>query len=140
MRSVLIASLAILVFAAPSDADDSVKGVAQVRDAVTIAVSGARFRLSGIAPFQKQLCGGKDCAERAAEIIGPEISGHQVTCVKEHRLGHGYFLARCKRDDGVDVATLILEKGYAVPEANAQPSYREVAEKAKAEARGLWAE
>jgi endonuclease YncB( thermonuclease family) len=129
---------ASLVFAGA--AEDGVKGEAQVRDAVTLALAGARFRLSSIVPVEGKPCGGRDCAEYAAESLGPELAGHEVTCTKERRLGHGFFLARCTRDDGTDIATIILGKGLAAAEANAPPSYREAADKAKAEKKGLWAE
>jgi endonuclease YncB( thermonuclease family) len=131
---------ASLVFASASAAEDGVKGEAQVRDAVTLALAGARFRLSSIVPVEGKSCGGKDCAEYAAENLGPELAGHEVTCTKERRLGHGFFLARCTRGDGTDIATIILGKGLAAAEANAPPSYREAADKAKAEKKGLWAE
>jgi len=136
----LLAALALAALTATGEADDSVKGEAQVRDAVTLTIAGSRFRLSSLTPFARPLCGGKDCALRAAEVIGPELAGRQVTCNKERRLGHGYFLARCVRDDGVDVAVVILGAGYAMAEPNAPPSYTAAADKAKADARGLWAE
>lgn len=142
MKHALLAFLVLtLVVAGPrvGAADDSAKGEAQVRDAVTLALDGARFRLSSLVPFDTALCGGKDCAERAAEVIGPEVAGRQVTCNKERRLGHGYFLARCVRDDGVDLALVILAKGFAKAEPNAPPSYVAAAAEAKAKATGLWA-
>lgn len=133
--------LALALFLAltgPSAADDSVKGPAQVRDSVTIAIAGSRFRLADITAPEKETCGGKDCAEVAMLILGAKLSGHEVTCAKDRRLGHGYFLARCKLDDGTDVAILSVEEGLAVPLPNPPPSYKEAAEEAKSQGRGLW--
>jgi endonuclease YncB( thermonuclease family) len=139
MRLTLIIALTtMMVLAGSANAQDRITGAATMRDAVTVAIAGARFRLDSLVSSEAQTCSGKKCAEVASDVIGPRLAGHSVTCTKEHRLGHGYFLARCKLDDGVDLATLILEEGLATHEPNAPGSYREAVEKAKVQGRGLW--
>ena len=139
MRTFPIATIILIALAGTSRADDDhVTGEAQVRDAATIAIAGARFRLDALAAAENQTCGGRPCADAAVEVIGPKLAGRPVTCVKERRLGHGYFLARCKLDDGSDLATLVLEEGLALAEPNAPGSYREAAERAKSQGKGLW--
>ncbi len=138
MRTLAVALSVCLVVSGPARADDAVKGPAQVRDSVTIAVAGSRFRLEGIDVPGNGTCSGKDCAEAAADVIGARITGHDVACTKQQRLGHGYFLARCKLDDGTDIAKISLEEGLSVPQPNAVPGYAEASELAKSQGRGHW--
>lgn len=142
MRATAFALFAVLTGIGASDparSGDSVTGEAHVRDAVTIAVAGARYRLSGLASSEGRTCGKATCDEAAGETIGPLLAGKSVTCAKERRLGHGFFLARCMVDGGADVATLVLEAGLALPEPGAPASYVEAADRAKDNGRGMWA-
>jgi endonuclease YncB( thermonuclease family) len=138
MKKIYCAIIALLLLGGSSAAEDSVTGEAQIRDAVTIAIAGARFRLAGLAAAENQSCGGRLCAEVAAAVIGARLAGQQVTCAKERRLGHGYFLARCMLTEGPDLGLLILEEGFALPETTAPANYKDAAERAKSAARGLW--
>jgi len=138
MRKLALALFVGIAAPAANAADDTMKGPAQVRDAATITIEGSRFRLADIAAPESETCGGKDCAEVAMSVLGARLAGHEVTCAKDRRLGHGYFLARCKLDDGTDIAKLSLEEGLAVPLPNPPPSYKEAADQAKAQGRGLW--
>ncbi len=67
------------------------------------------------------------------------VSGHQVTCTKARRLGHGFFLSSCRLEDGVDAAEHLLSQGLAELGADASPAHRAAAEQAKAARKGVWA-
>jgi len=131
----MIAQLACSFSAAASE---SVKGEAEIRDAVTIVIDGARYTLADLVEPQDKPCGNRPCGKAAIELIGPRLAGRQTTCLKERRLGHGRYLAHCKLEDGTDLATVILEEGLALPETNAAPGYIAAAQKAKTEGRGVW--
>lgn len=134
-----IPALILVLLAGQASAADEVRGEAQLRDAVTVALEGARYRLKGLTTAMDRTCGGSSCDEAAVRIIGPKLKGRVTICVKERRIGHGYHLAECTLDDGTDLALVLIEEGLAVAEANAEPRYLEAVEKAKAARRGLWA-
>jgi endonuclease YncB( thermonuclease family) len=138
MRFLLLTMIAQFACSFPAAASESVKGEAEIRDAVTIVIDGARYTLADIVEPQEKTCGNRPCGEAAIQLIGPRLAGRQTTCLKERRLGHGRFLARCKLENGTDLATVILEEGLALPESNAPPGYISAAQKAKLEGRGVW--
>jgi len=124
----------------PAVAEEPVSGVASVRDAVTVAVNGARFRLEGIEPpAEGEVCGAQSCVDAAMEELASFVSDHQVTCTRTQRLGHGFFLSSCRLEDGADAAERLLNQGLAEPGADANPAQRAAAEQAKTAGKGLWA-
>lgn len=130
--------IACFLAATPSFADDTLTGEAMMRDAVTIAISGARIRLEAIAPPEEaRMCGNLPCIELAKSELANLVKGHTVTCKKSRKLGHGYFLGPCSAD-GTDLAHHLLLQGLALPDADASEAYRDAAEQAKAAKKGLW--
>lgn len=130
--------IACFLATAPSFADDSLTGEAKMRDAVTIAISGARVRLEAILPPEEaRMCGSMSCVEAAKAELATVIKGHTVTCKKSRKLGHGYFLGPCTTD-GADLAEHLLSQGLAHPDADASEAYRSAAEQAKAAKKGVW--
>jgi endonuclease YncB( thermonuclease family) len=130
--------LLCLLSAAPAFADDTLTGEAMMRDAVTIAISGARIRLEAIIPPEEsRMCGNASCVEAAKSELASLIKGHTVTCKKSRRLGHGYFLGPCTAD-GADLALYLLSQGLALPDADASDAYRAAAEQAEAGKKGVW--
>jgi endonuclease YncB( thermonuclease family) len=124
----------------PAGAEESVTGAASMRDAVTVAIDGARYRLEGIEPpAEGAVCGAQPCLTAAMNELAQFVSGHQITCTKVRRLGHGFFLSSCRLEDGVDAAEHLLSQGLAELGADANPAHRAAAEQAKAAERGIWA-
>jgi endonuclease YncB( thermonuclease family) len=120
--------------------EDVVTGVASVRDPVTVAISGARYRLEAIEPpSEAAVCGERSCADAATEELAQFVSGHEVACTKVRRLGHGFFLASCRIEDDEDAAEHLLRQGLAQPGADASPTLQAAAEEARLAGRGLWA-
>jgi endonuclease YncB( thermonuclease family) len=121
-------------------AEEPVTGVASVRDAVTVAIDGARYRLEGIEPpSETAVCGAQPCLEAAVDELAQVVSGHEVTCTKARRLGHGFFLASCRLESGVDAAEHLLRRGLAELGTDANPALRAAAQEAKGARRGIWA-
>ncbi len=137
------AALAILLlagFTPPASADEPASGTATMRDAVTVAMGGARYRLQGINPPADGIaCGEQSCLDAAMNELTRVISGQRITCTKRQRLGHGFFLSSCKLGDGPDVGKHLLEQGLATAETDASAAYRTAAEQAQAASKGLWA-
>lgn len=123
-----------------ASAEEPVIGVASVRDAVTVAIGGARYRLEGIEPPASGLvCGARSCLDEAMEELARFVADRQVTCTKSRRFGHGFFLASCHLEGGLDAAEHLLSRGLAELGADASPAHRAAAERAKAGSRGIWA-
>ena len=139
MRAAALLCVLLASFAARAD-DDAISGSAKVRGPDMLVLSGTRIRLSGVLePAGDASCGGTPCSELAATALGELMGGGPVACVKERRLGHGYFLGHCKTADGTDPAVRLLERGLLRPApAGAPESYQRAADAAKAAGAGLW--
>jgi endonuclease YncB( thermonuclease family) len=143
MRRLVAAALA-LALGGPASAADELSGPAKVRGPETLAISGARVRLSGVeAPDEAARCataaGEISCAEAATAVLEALVAGGAVTCATERRLGHGYFLGRCRTADGTDPAERLLRQGLLRPEAgDLPPGYRAAVEAARASGSGVW--
>ena len=142
-RRVAAVALALAVVG-PAQAADELSGPAKVRGPETLAIAGARVRLAGVeAPDATARCatadGGTSCEEAATAALEALAAAGPVTCVKERRLGHGYFLGRCRAADGTDPAERLLRQGLLRPEAGELPaSYRAAVEAARASKSGIW--
>ena len=124
----------------PAAAEEAVTGAAAVRDPVTVAISGARYRLEGIEPPREgAVCAAQSCLDAAMAELARFVSGRDVTCTATQRVGHGFFLSSCRLENGSDLAQHLLSRGLA--ELGAEPSaeQRAAAEKAKAARLGVWA-
>jgi endonuclease YncB( thermonuclease family) len=135
--------LAVVLFGPlswPAGAEEPVTGLASMRDAVTVAIDGARYRLEGIEPpAESAACGAQPCLDAAMDELARFVSGHEVICTKARRLGHGFFLSSCRLADGEDAAEHLLRQGLAELGADASSAHRAAAEQAKAARRGVWA-
>lgn len=120
-------------------AAETVSGPADVRDGVTVAIGGARYRLQGV-EVDGGRCGASGCGDAAAEALGQWIGGAPLSCEKLSRLGHGFFLARCRTASGEDLGRKLLEQGFARPGEGADAVYVEASEGAKAAHKGRWAQ
>jgi endonuclease YncB( thermonuclease family) len=118
---------------APVSADETVTGPAEMRDAATVAIAGGRYRLQGIVPPEDD-----KSIDAAKQSLADFITGKSVTCVKLGRLGHGYFLAACKRDSGEDLAIYLLGEGLARADADASADAIKAQDTAQAAHKGIW--
>lgn len=139
-RSFLRGAVAVgmLLLTPPSIAGDEVSGPAKARDAVTLAIDGARYRLSGTDPFKDGKCGEAPCAAAAEAALSRLIEGGPVTCLKLHKVGHGFFLARCRTAQGLDLAERLLDEGLADLGEGTDEAYRSARDRAKAAGKGRW--
>ena len=141
MRRVLLALALLLAAGAGHAAEDRLTGPAKVRGPDTLAIAGARVRFAGVVPPEEasRCAGGVACADAAADALGALVAQAEVSCVKERRLGHGYFQGRCRTGDGSDLALVLIERGLLRPDpATAPANYVQAAEAAKAAQAGLW--
>jgi endonuclease YncB( thermonuclease family) len=141
----LLAVVALwMVLAGPAVAEEQVTGAAKARGPETLAIAGARIRLSGVtAPAETARCasdaGAAPCTEAATAALEAFAAPGPVTCVKERRLGHGYFLGHCRTSDGTDPAEALLQQGLLAPAAGDLPErYRNAVAQAQAAKRGVW--
>ena len=141
MRRALLGLALLLAAGGGHAAEDRLTGPAKVRGPDTLAIAGARVRFTGVLPPEDaSRCSGEiACADAAAAALGTLVAQGEVSCVKERRLGHGYFQGRCRTGDGTDPALALLELGLLRPDPGAAPaSYLQAAEAAKAARAGLW--
>ncbi|HEX6012828.1 MAG TPA: hypothetical protein VFY87_13735, partial [Geminicoccaceae bacterium] len=123
MRRRVAAVALALALGGPAQAADELSGPAKVRGPETLVIAGARVRLLGIeAPDEADRCATADgeeisCEEAAMAALEALAATGPVTCAKERRLGHGYFLRRCRAADGTDPAERLLRQGLLRPEA-----------------------
>ncbi len=134
-----VAAGMLVLLSQPVIAGEEVSGPAKARDAVTLAIDGARYRLAGVDPFTDGKCGEATCAAAAEAALSRLVEAGPVTCLKLHKVGHGFFLARCRTSVGVDVAERLLEEGLADLGEGADKTYRSARDRAKAAGKGRWA-
>ena len=120
----------LLALALPSAADETVRGTATARDATTVAIGGVRIRLDGLVLPDESRCGVVSCASAARDRLAGLVSGQEISCGMQRRLGHGIWQGRCKLADGTDPALVLLTEGLAEPAADASDNYRAAAKKA----------
>jgi succinoglycan biosynthesis protein ExoI len=144
MNRLAAAAALALALGGPAQAADELSGPAKVRGPETLAIAGARVRLSGVeAPDAAARCatatGEASCEEAATAALEALAAVGPVTCTKERRLGHGYFLGHCRGADGTDPAEQMLREGLLRPEAgDLLPNYRAAVEAARASKSGGW--
>jgi endonuclease YncB( thermonuclease family) len=134
MRRSIAILLAWLSLVSSPRADETVTGPAEMRDAATVAIAGGRYRLQGIVPPEDD-----KSIDAAKQSLADFITGKSVTCVKLSRLGHGYFLATCKRESGEDLALHLLGQGLARVDGDASAEAFKAEDAAKAAHKGVWA-
>ncbi len=142
MRTATLVLLALLMAPPMAHAaDDRLTGPAKVRGPDMLVIAGARVKLSGVvAPEEDAVCAaGLSCGDAATAALGEVVAGGDVTCIKEHRLGHGFFLGHCRASDGSDPAEALLMRGLLLPDPGGSTvAYQKAAASAQAERAGLW--
>lgn len=145
MKALVLATLLLgLAVDGARAADDRLVGPAKARGPDMLVVSGTRVRLSGVQPPEEtKQCSSQDgvvpCADLGTATLSRLAGDGPVSCVKERRLGHGYFLGHCRVADGSDPAVALLELGLLQPEPTTAPdAYVKAASVARAAHAGLW--
>lgn len=132
-----------LVLALPASAD-VVLGRARVVDGDTLAIAGAKIRLSGIdAPEAKQICDdpagrGWACGARATAELKALIGRAEVRCEGDERDRYGRLVATC-RVGGTDLGAEMVARGMAFAYRKYSRTYVGPEAAAQAARRGIWA-
>jgi endonuclease YncB( thermonuclease family) len=141
-RERALAALLLGLAAHPAGADeDGLVGPAKVRGPDTLVIAGARVKLAGVLPPEDAArCGPVACAEAAVAALAEVVGEGPVSCAKERRLGHGYFLGHCRTTAGADPAEALLARGLLQPGPGdgASERYATAAAAAKEARLGLW--
>lgn len=127
----------------PAARAEEIPGVFRVIDGDTMEMAGRRIRIFGIdAPESAQTCvnanGRYACGSRATEVLAALVTRHSVTCVT---LGHDRYrrdIARCRRDDGVDIGAEMVRQGWAVAYRRFSLDYVALEAAARLDRRGIW--
>ena len=132
---------AILLFL-PGLALADVAGKPVVMDGDTMLFGEREITLYGVhAPLITQSCGasGKvwSCGWEAALHLERTIGEREVVCVAMPDAGEGGALARC-RAAGEDLAGLMIDAGFAIPDAALGGDYAARAQAAAARGEGMW--
>lgn len=139
-------ALAFLVFMPIAAFADELIGRASVIDGDTIEIRGEHIRIFGIdAPESSQLCTDKvgaeyRCGKVAADALDAFLAQSlPLTCnVVDHDRNHR-AVASCKRTDGADVATWLVNNGYALDwPLYSKGEYAALQAKAQAARAGIW--
>jgi endonuclease YncB( thermonuclease family) len=153
LRAPQLPAAAISLPAQAVDADDAfvvvpaagpTVGTFRVVDGDTLALAGRRIRLFGIdAPESAQSCtnasGRYACGQRATEALVALIGEHAVTCVTVGRDRYQRDIARCRRDDGLDLNGEMVLEGWAIAYRRFALDYVAQEDTAHAAGRGIWA-
>jgi endonuclease YncB( thermonuclease family) len=114
-----------------------------VLDAGTLKADGVIIRLAGIdAPQLDETCpsrlgGTWPCGVRARTALRAFVRRFAITCSDIVRAGNGPVTATCRRNT-IDLATWMVEQGWALPADNAPEALTEAARTAREERKGRW--
>jgi endonuclease YncB( thermonuclease family) len=142
MKSLLLV-LFLSVAALPAAAGD-LTGQATVIDGDTLEIHGQRIRMVGIdAPESRQLCTGPGgveyrCGRDAAFALAERIGRGTVICNGKEHDRYKRLLAVCSAG-GTDLSAWMVEQGYAVAYRRYSTAYVDEEDRARTEARRLWA-
>ncbi|NCP11144.1 MAG: thermonuclease family protein [Sphingomonadales bacterium] len=117
-------------------------GRAEVIDGDTFDLGGTRIRLYGIdAVEHAQSCStdGKAwaCGEAATRRLRSMLGTSAVQCERKDSDAYGRTVATCKVD-GIDVAAVMVEDGWATALTQFTPQYRPLETLARTARRGIW--
>lgn len=146
MRVILGAVVAILT-ALPIQAHaQEVTGRASVIDGDTIEIQGNRIRFNGIdAPEARQSCedaSGKvyRCGKVSADALDAFLAKSRPTSCKITGKSWDRLVGACRRADGADVNTWMVQQGHAIDWPKySRGRYAADQRQAQARRRGLWA-
>ena len=114
-----------------------------VIDAGSFRTKKLTIRLAGItAPGLEETCpsrlgGSWPCGVRARTALRALVRRHAITCDNMEETAGGLVRATCRRRD-TDLATWMVEQGWARPDEGAPPAMTEAFEAARAARKGLW--
>jgi endonuclease YncB( thermonuclease family) len=141
--AVLIASLALVLAAAPTAATGEIVGKAKVIDGRTVSIGSQVIVLWGIwAPPADQVCvtdKGKPypCGLVSARALEQLVSRGPLTCRPKGRTADGRVLAACFVDKE-DIGRLMVMDGWARADSSQTLDYSRAEQAAKQLRSGLW--
>ena len=124
--------------------DGAISGKAYVVDGNILTIKGRKVRLFGVdAPDRKQTCtnergGAYPCGVRAALALDAMVRGKEITCQPRGIGADHLVLATCSLA-GLDLASAMVESGWAVANIDFAPQYAQTQGAAKAAKIGIWA-
>lgn len=124
--------------------DPIVSGLASAVDGDTLAMGPVRVRLFGIdAPEASQTCrmAGRPypCGQWSAAETASLIANRVVTCHPKDLDRFRRVVAKCFRDDGMDIGSELVARGWALAFRQFSNEYVAVEDAARFERRGMWA-
>lgn len=114
-----------------------------VIDAGSFRTKKLTIRLAGItAPRLEETCpsrlgGSWPCGVRARTALRALVRRHAITCDNMEETAGGLVRANCRRRD-TDLATWMVEQGWARPDEGAPQTMTQAFEAARAARKGLW--
>ena len=137
-------NLLFLFFAFSSLADPiTVEGVPRIVDGDTLWILQAKIRLHGIdAPEMKQECFDENnivwlCGKESKKILSIIINSNEITCKGSKRDRYKRLIAKCYIDK-VDIASLLVLKGFAVAYTRYSDDYIIEENHAREKKLGIW--
>jgi endonuclease YncB( thermonuclease family) len=130
--------------AAPASLGSALTGAPSVIDGDTLAFGPMRVRLFGIdAPEARQACqyDGRQyaCGQLATAELQRLVEGAALTCQPVALDQFRRIVARCSRQDGLDVAEELVARGWALAFRRFSDAYVPAEERARLQRRGIWA-
>lgn len=142
----LAAGLAGLVFLgalAQASAAESLSGSGHAFSGSVVIVRGAKLRLSGLAALPAgELCPEagetRPCHELARRALDGLVTGQEVTCRLDRKVGHGSFEGTCRTAESGDLGAALIRGGWARVRQSAGAPYRAAEAEARSAGRGVW--
>ena len=124
--------------------EPTLRGFASAIDGDTLTVGPVRVRLFGIdAPESRQLCqlAGQTypCGQVATAELQRILSGAILSCDPITLDQFRRIVARCRREDGLDVGEELVSRGWALAYQRFSDAYLLAETIARSERRGIWA-
>ncbi len=121
----------------------TIEGVPRVVDGDTLWISQSKIRLHGIdAPEMKQECFDENnivwlCGKESKKILSIIINSNEITCKGSKRDRYKRLIAKCYIDN-VDIASLLVLKGFAVAYIRYSKDYIFEENHAREKKLGIW--
>ncbi|MGE0761041.1 MAG: thermonuclease family protein [Pirellulaceae bacterium] len=144
LLALVLIGLSFALFSSAASSGDAFVGVVSVIDGDTLEMHGTRIRLFGIdAPESRQECLRLDktkwrCGQEAALALSNRVGRGVVQCESKSRDRYGRTIATCF-DNGGDLNRWMVLNGWAVAYRKYSTKYALDEDKARKEARGIWA-
>jgi endonuclease YncB( thermonuclease family) len=130
----------------PDTTPAQLQGFAQARDSSSLtlqATNGKTYDIRLIGLLDTPLTDPKGLAARVA--LDSLVQDHALSCTRRDRDRDGLLMVNCTREDGLDIAALMLRGGVTLFTRNGNlnesdtQTYRAAESEAQAARRGLWA-